>query len=266
MSRPVTPCRSVSTAEILIAADPRQLLRPLLLPGALLGQVPPVPGVQPDDAELRGGHEARGDRAALEAGRQPPRIGRVPLGAAGQVLDLLGISQHAVEPLGLQPVKRPLPVVPGRLHHHRGHLPAPQPVRQRQHLSLGGAEAAGLLHPPRRITIGWHPDRRDQPGLADIDAAHPVPVQRLVGHLFHASLTSALLHLLTCEVVPPGEPGASGESDPRARGDNERPLGRPVPGVRLIRGLNRAKKETTSRAVPPPFFTPVRRRASGTKG
>ena len=25
-------------------------------------------------------------------------------------------------------------------------------------------------------------------GLADVDAAHPVPVQRLVGHLFHASL------------------------------------------------------------------------------
>ena len=34
----------------------------------------------------------------------------------------------------------------------------------------------------------------------------------------------------------------------------------------LIRGLNRTKKATTSRAVPQPFFTPVRRRASGTKG
>ena len=31
---------------------------------------------------------------------------------------------------------------------------------------------------------------------------------------------------------------------PRARSDNERPLGRPAPGVRLIRGLNRTKKET----------------------
>jgi site-specific DNA recombinase len=82
-----------------------------------------------------------------------------------------------------------------------------QPVRQRQHLSLGGAEAAGLLHPPRRIPIRWHPDRRHQPSLADVDAAHPVPVQRLVGHLFHVSLTSAFLHLLACEVVPPGEPG-----------------------------------------------------------
>ena len=37
--------------------------------------------------------------------------------------------------------------------------------------------------------VGWHPDRRDQPGLADVDAAHPVPVQRLVGHLLHPSLT-----------------------------------------------------------------------------
>jgi hypothetical protein len=36
--------------------------------------------------------------------------------------------------------------------------------------------------------------------------------------------------------------------------------------VRLIRGLDRTKKATTSRAVPPPFFTPVRRRASDTKG
>jgi hypothetical protein len=39
----------------------------------------------------------------------------------------------------------------------------------------------------------------------------------------------------------------------------------PAPGVRLIRGLDRTKKETTSRAVPQPFFTPVRRRASRTK-
>ena len=53
--------------------------------------------------------------------------------------------------------------------------------------------------------------------------------------------------------------------------DDERSLGRPVPGVRLIRGLDRTKldrtkKETTSRAVPQPFFTPVRRHASVTKG
>jgi hypothetical protein len=42
------------------------------------------------------------------------------------------------------------------------------------------------------------------------------------------------------------------------------PAAAPEPGA--IRGLDRTEKETTSRAVPLPFFTPVRRRASGTKG
>src|SRR6266516_608867 len=44
-------------------------------------------------------------------------------------------------------------VVARCLHHHRGHPPAAQPVRQRQHLPLRGAEAASLLHPPHWITI-----------------------------------------------------------------------------------------------------------------
>ena len=44
-------------------------------------------------------------------------------------------------------------VIAGCLHHHCGHLPAPQPVRQRQHLPPGGAEAAGLGRPPRRVLI-----------------------------------------------------------------------------------------------------------------
>jgi hypothetical protein len=245
----------------------QQLLRALLLPGAFFGQVPPVAGVQPDDPELRRGHEAGGDGAALEARRQPPRISRVPPGPAGQVPGLFGVGQHALEPLGLQPAERALPVVSGCLHHHCGYLPGPQPVRQCQHLSLGGAEAAGLSRTPCRIPIRGHPDRRHQPGLADVDAAHPVPVQRLVGHLFHASLTSFFPALAShTRWYRPGNRGRAEESNPRARSDNERPLGRPVPGVRLIRGLNRAKKETTSRAVPQPFFTPVRRRASGTKG
>ena len=38
-------------------------------------------------------------------------------------------------------------VIRRRLHHHRGHLPAPQPVRQRQHPPLRGGEAAGLAAP-----------------------------------------------------------------------------------------------------------------------
>jgi hypothetical protein len=111
MSRPVTPCKSGQDRGDLERGRFQQLLRPVLLPGALVDQVPPVPGVQPDDPELWGGHEAGSDRAALKARGQPPRIGRVPLGTAGQVLDLPGVGQHALERLGLQPVKRPLPVV-----------------------------------------------------------------------------------------------------------------------------------------------------------
>src|SRR5450631_1936830 len=44
-------------------------------------------------------------------------------------------------------------VVAGGFHHHPGHLPAAQPVRQRQHLPPGGPEAAGLARPPRRVAI-----------------------------------------------------------------------------------------------------------------
>ena len=162
-----------------------QLFRALFLPGAFAGQVAAAAGVQPDDPELGGGHEAGGDRAALEARRQPPGISRVAFRAAGQVPDLLGVRQHALKPLGLQPVERPFPVVAGCLHHHGGHLPGPQPVRQRQHLPPGRAEGTGFGRPPGRILVRRHPDRRDHPGFADVDAAHPVPVQRLVRHLFH---------------------------------------------------------------------------------
>jgi hypothetical protein len=49
----------------------QQFLHALLLAGALVGQVAAVAGVQPDDAELLGGHKAGGDRAALKARRQP---------------------------------------------------------------------------------------------------------------------------------------------------------------------------------------------------
>ena len=43
----------------------------------------------------------------------------------------------------------------------------------------------------------------------------------------------------------------------RSASQNRRSI--PAPGVRLTRGLDRTKKTTTSRAVPQPFFTLVRR-------
>jgi len=92
---------------------------------------------------------------------------------------------------GQRLLSMPFPVVPSGLHHPGGHLPAPRSVRQRQHLPPGGAEAAGLRCPPRRVLIRGHADRRDHPGLADVDAAHPVPVQRLAGHLVRVRPSSA---------------------------------------------------------------------------
>ena len=262
MSRPVISCRSVITEEILIPGRSQELLGPLLLPGPLAGQVAAVAGVLADQAELRGRHEAAADRAALEALRQPAGVRRVPLRAAGQVLDLPRIGQHHLETLGLQPVKRPLPVVPGRLHHHCGHLPAPQPVRQRQHLLPGGAEAAGLSHPPRRVPIRGHPDRHCHLGLADINAAYPVPVQRLIGHLFHATLPPPAPGLLAC--LPGGTArGAGGERKKLTRVLEATINGpwKPAPGVSLTGGLHRTTDKTTSRAVPPAILTPLRRRA-----
>ena len=164
--------------------------------------------MQPDHPELRVGDEARRDGAALEARRQPAGIAGVVLGPAGQVLDLPGVGEHAVEPLGFQPVERTLPVVAGCLHHDRRDLPGPKPVRQRQHLPPGRAEAAGLGRPPRRVTVGRHPDRRGHPGLADVDAADPVPVQRLVTHLLHASHP---LHCRTASLRGGTARGAGGE-------------------------------------------------------
>jgi hypothetical protein len=51
-------------------------------------------------------------------------------------------------------------------------------------LRVPAARRAGLASDGTRI-VG-------HPGLADAGAADTVPVQRLVGHLFHASLTFAL--------------------------------------------------------------------------
>src|SRR5262249_3913625 len=106
VSRPGTPGRAVGTDDTLIAAPSARLLRLRVPRGPPPGQAPPVTGVQPDPPELLGGHKARRDGTALKARRQPPRISRIPLRPARQVPHLLGVGQHALEPLGLQPVQR----------------------------------------------------------------------------------------------------------------------------------------------------------------
>ena len=223
--------------------------------------------MQPDHPELRAGHEAGGDRAALKARRQPPGIRRIPLRPPGQVLDLLGIRQHALEPLGLQPVEWALPVVAVasittagtcQLRSQSASASTSRLVVPKLRVSL--ARRAGLLSDGTRIVATiW---------------ALPISVPHTRSRYSGSSVTSSTccspdLSLMDCSPARqyrPGNRGRAEESNPRARSNNEQPLRKPAPGVRLIGGLDRTKKVTTSRAVPQPFFTPVRRRASGTKG
>src|SRR5262249_62023377 len=95
----------------------------------------------------------------------------------------------------------------------RGPLPGPHPARQPHPPPPGRPEAAGLARPPHRAGIRRHPDRRGHPGLADVDAAHPVPVQRLVGHLVHAPRLF-LARLLAPALVPPPTPRPSPKTQP----------------------------------------------------
>jgi hypothetical protein len=141
-----------------------------------------------------------------QAGRRTQKVREVTATFAAVVALMDHLVCQGVERLVLESTS-------GGFHRRRGHLPGPQPVRQRQHPAPGGREAAGLLRPPCRVLIRRHPDRRVHLRLADIDAAHPVPVQRLIGHLFHTSLHLPVPGPLACccQEAPPGEPGASGK-------------------------------------------------------
>ena len=162
-----------------------QLLGSLLLPGTLLGQMPTVAGQRTQPSDLLRRHETARDHAPLGDLGQPHAVGSIRLRPAGQRLDLLGVQQVAVEPLGLQPEERRLPVIRRCLHHHRRHPMAAQPVGHRQDLPLGRAEAAHLVRPPVRVRLARHPDTGFQRALADIECSHPLHVQRLVVDLLH---------------------------------------------------------------------------------
>ncbi len=147
--------------------------------------MPTVAGQRTQPSDLLRRHETARDHAPLGDLGQPHAVGSIRLRPAGQRLDLLGVQQVAVEPLGLQPEERRLPVIRRCLHHHRRHPMAAQPIGQRQDLPLGRAEAAHLVRPPPRVRLARHPDTGFQRALADIECSHPLDVQRLVVDLLH---------------------------------------------------------------------------------
>jgi hypothetical protein len=116
---------------------------------------------------------------------QPDRIGLVGLGPPWHVLDVAGVDQPAVEPLGLQQVEDPFPVGRSRLHHHPGDPPAVQPVGQLQQRRGGSRIATDLLQPPARPGLVRHPHTRLQRCLAQIERSDPLDMQLLLVDLFH---------------------------------------------------------------------------------
>ena len=151
-----------------------QLFDPLLLAGAVLHQGAAVAGEIAQPTDLGRLHQRGPAHATLGDLRQPDRVGPIRLRPARHILDLAGVDQPAVKPLGLQQVVHPLPVGAGGLHHHPLHVPVPQPGRHRQQLCGGRGVAAQLLHPPAGPLRVRHPHTRLQTGLAQIQRRHPL--------------------------------------------------------------------------------------------
>jgi hypothetical protein len=174
----------------------QQLLQPLLVAGALGGQVRAQPGVVPQPADLGGRDERGPQHAPLVQLAQPHRIQLVGLGTARQVLDVAGVDQPYHQPPRLQQVDKRPPIVGGGLHHHPLDPLADQLVGQLQDLvggradlpDRGGARArlGGMRH------AGAHHPRR----LGDVDRGDPL----------HDLLMLVDLDLLACWHRPSSSP------------------------------------------------------------
>src|SRR5512132_1146711 len=188
MARPETPMMSVATLDSLIRASSSSLLQPLLVAGAVGGQVGPQPGVVPQPAGL-GGRGERGPQHAppVQLG-QPHRIQLVGLGPPRQVLDVTRVDQPHHQPPRLQHIDERPPIVGGGLHHDPLDPLAGQLVGQLQDLVGGRGDlpdpGAALARPGGMRHAG-----ADHPGrLGDIDRGDP----------FHDLLVVFDLDLLAC--------------------------------------------------------------------
>src|SRR5215218_5680841 len=97
-----------ATTESLIWASSSSLLDPLLLRGPRRHQIHPVAGHVPQLADRLWGDEAGPQQLPLGNLAQPDRIQGVGLGTPGEVLDVAGIHQPGLEPVGFQQVQGPL--------------------------------------------------------------------------------------------------------------------------------------------------------------
>ena len=194
-------------------------------------------------------HETGPQHLPLGDLAQPHRVQPVGLGPPRQVLDVLGVDQPRLEPGRLQQVERRPPVVAGRLHHHPGHPQLGQPVGHRQQRPGHRRVRAHLLQPP---------PARPGPGTRTQHTTSALPISSAATRSMISSrstrrpatrLTSP--SAITERHGRPREPQGNGESNPRARSNNEGPE-RAAPSARLAHGLTGPKSDDVS-GRPDPF-------------
>jgi hypothetical protein len=184
MARPETPKLSVATVDSLIRASSSSLLQPLLVAGAVGGQVGTQPGVLPQPADLGGWDERGPQHAPLVQLGQPHRIQLVGLGPARQVLDVVGVDQPHHQAPRLQQVDERPPIVGGGLHHDpldpladqvvgqlqdRGGGRGDLPDRSGALAPLGGMRHPGTDHPRRLGDVDRGDPLHDLLALVDLD-------------------------------------------------------------------------------------------------
>src|SRR5512132_1930796 len=186
MARPETPKMSEATTLSLIWASTRQPAPPAASPRSGPPPDPPGSGSRLAAAGSAVGDEAGPQQLPLGELAEPDRIQGVGLGPSREVLDVTGIDQPRLEPVGFQQVEDPPPVVAGGLHHHPGHAQLPQPVGQHQQPAGHRLVAPDLLQPPARPALARDPHTTGHLGLAHVQRRHSlddlVPVVGLLQH------------------------------------------------------------------------------------
>jgi len=196
---------SEATTESLIWASSSSLLDALLLGGADRDQVGAVAGQVPQPPDRRWRDETGAQHLPLGDLGEPDRVQPVGLGPPGQVLDVAGVHQPDLKPVGLQQVERRLPVVAGGLHHHPRHAQLAQSICQQQQRAGHGGVGAHLLQPLARGVGAGHPDAADQLRLADIQRRDPPDdLLGVVGLLQHPASLLADGQQYGCPQEPQG--------------------------------------------------------------
>jgi hypothetical protein len=193
---------SEATTLSLMWASSSSLLHALLLGGAHPHQIGAVAGQVPQPTDRRWRDEAGPQHLPLGDLTKPHRVQPVGLGPAWQVLDVFGVDQPDLKPLGLQQVERGLPIVAGCLHDHPGHAQLTQPIGQHQQRSGHRGVGPHLLQAPAPLALTRHPDTADQLRLADIQRRDPL--DELLGVLGLLQHPASLLADPTTARLPAG--------------------------------------------------------------